>query len=196
VSKVPDEVIQLFVINTFGWFSFASPRQQEKSASQDSDSGFETTKGMSRSRQGRTRERSHSSDQSYYTGFESTPAYQTPPPLSTFVPALTATPAVATAAGHSRTEAPVPFVKSEDTQVSLNLSRSQHYGDQQPLAAEFHHPSDPSRLRLLDDLPLDHLGNQRNRVISRESEIWDLQEVSEECRIIAVLWSRWIILNR
>ncbi|ESK96315.1 hypothetical protein Moror_7101 [Moniliophthora roreri MCA 2997] len=76
-----------------------------------------------------------------------------------------------------------PFLPatSEDGKIAVNYSCR---------------PGGPRIYDLLGTLPLDEFGVLKWSVIDREEEIFEVDDLKDEYKVMHALWSRWIMLNR
>lgn len=57
-------------------------------------------------------------------------------------------------------------------------------------------PGGPKIYDLLNSLPLEPFGVLSWMIIDREEELFELDDVRDEDKVMMALWNRWIILNR
>lgn len=57
-------------------------------------------------------------------------------------------------------------------------------------------PGGPKIYDLLSSLPLEPFGVLSWMIIDREEELFELDDVRDEDKVMMALWNRWIILNR
>lgn len=57
-------------------------------------------------------------------------------------------------------------------------------------------PGGPKIYDLLDDLPIEQFGVMTWFVLDKEEEIFELDDVRDEDKVMQALWARWIIVNR
>lgn len=57
-------------------------------------------------------------------------------------------------------------------------------------------PGGPRLFDLLNELELDEFGILSWSIIDREEEIFELEDIRDEDKVILALWNRWIMLNR
>lgn len=57
-------------------------------------------------------------------------------------------------------------------------------------------PGGPRLFDLLNSLPLEEFGVLSWMVIDRDEELFELEDMSDEDKVILALWNRWIMLNR
>lgn len=57
-------------------------------------------------------------------------------------------------------------------------------------------PSGPCLFDLLGTLPLEPFGILDWQVLDVEDEIYEVDDVREEYKVMHALWARWIFLNR
>ena len=57
-------------------------------------------------------------------------------------------------------------------------------------------PGGPKIYDLLNSLPLEPFGVLSWMIVDREEELFELDDVRDEDKVMMALWNRWIILNR
>ena len=54
----------------------------------------------------------------------------------------------------------------------------------------------PRIFDLLNELPLDEFGVMSWAVVDREEELFEMDDVRDEDKVMLALWNRWIMLNK
>ena len=57
-------------------------------------------------------------------------------------------------------------------------------------------PGGPRLYDILNELPMDDFGVLAWSIIDREEEIYELEDIRDEDKVVLALWNRWIMLNR
>lgn len=74
--------------------------------------------------------------------------------------------------------------------------KNDRYGPAAEPPLESCRPGGPRIYDLLNDLPLEPFGILAWSIVDREEEIYELQDVRDEDKVVLALWNRWIFLNR
>ena len=90
-------------------------------------------------------------------------------------------------ANPSRYPTPPPFKDLEGPTTVHPYISEDTYSDR---------PGGPKLYDILSELSLEPFGLMTGYVIEKEEDVFELDEMRDEDKVILVLWSRWILLNR